>query len=547
MKSTRDLQELVELVTFLQKAVERQGRNVEVTGHLADLLSHYASLLASQGSLATAVNYLGNSQNEQVSSLRERLYVSLGHKPAYAQPHQARSRHPSTRQSFSSYPNQYNQTPVQPNPYNPPSQINNYQFNTGLPNPSNNQPWSTQSAYNPMPPVKPFSPGPTVPPLQPNRPPSVGSAHGGTGLPKSKYVLDPSVTTNPYGSSRNSYGGNPLLPSMSNPNNFQTNALSSNNPGSNSLYGSPTPLNPSVPPNPLQPSSLVPGVGSTNPTRLVPTQAPSGFQNQDYNQGTDANSFGQSAMNFLPPNAAPGWNDPPVVSKPNKPQQKPEANQQEPITHPIFGVAPTQQYPNNNGFLDPNQNMPYNQGSNFAPPPTGGAAPPQMFTPSMATSSSGNFNQPMSFNTNAINQTNFNQNAINAEYTPQTSNVQAEKPAPVQKGPIPEEHIHMKTVLDELRTKCSCAANNPQTKRKIDDVAKKLEALYDLLREHKLSPTALASLHQIVQLVQVGDYASGLSIHTQLVSGPDFSQIATFMPGIKVLLQCALQLQVYIR
>lgn len=28
--STRDLQELVELITFLQKAVERQGRKVEV-------------------------------------------------------------------------------------------------------------------------------------------------------------------------------------------------------------------------------------------------------------------------------------------------------------------------------------------------------------------------------------------------------------------------------------------------------------------------------------------------------------------------------------
>jgi hypothetical protein len=63
----------------------------------------------------------------------------------------------------------------------------------------------------------------------------------------------------------------------------------------------------------------------------------------------------------------------------------------------------------------------------------------------------------------------------------------------------------------------------------------------------QISQNTLQGLHQICKLVQAGDYAGGLSVHTQLVSGPDFSQIASFMPGIKVLLQCALQLGVYIR
>lgn len=63
----------------------------------------------------------------------------------------------------------------------------------------------------------------------------------------------------------------------------------------------------------------------------------------------------------------------------------------------------------------------------------------------------------------------------------------------------------------------------------------------------QLSANTLASLHQIVQLIQAGNYTGGLSVHTQLVSGPDFAQIASFMPGIKVLLQCALQLQIYLR
>lgn len=63
----------------------------------------------------------------------------------------------------------------------------------------------------------------------------------------------------------------------------------------------------------------------------------------------------------------------------------------------------------------------------------------------------------------------------------------------------------------------------------------------------QLSPTTLQGLHQIVQMVQIGDYTGGLSLHTQLVSGSDFSQIASFMPGLKVLLQSALQLQVYLQ
>jgi len=48
-------------------------------------------------------------------------------------------------------------------------------------------------------------------------------------------------------------------------------------------------------------------------------------------------------------------------------------------------------------------------------------------------------------------------------------------------------------------------------------------------------------------MVQIGDYTGGLNLHTQLVSGSDFSQIASFMPGLKVLLQSALQLQVYLQ
>lgn len=39
LKSTNNLQELVELVTFLQKAVERQGRKVEVSRNISWMCS----------------------------------------------------------------------------------------------------------------------------------------------------------------------------------------------------------------------------------------------------------------------------------------------------------------------------------------------------------------------------------------------------------------------------------------------------------------------------------------------------------------------------
>lgn len=63
----------------------------------------------------------------------------------------------------------------------------------------------------------------------------------------------------------------------------------------------------------------------------------------------------------------------------------------------------------------------------------------------------------------------------------------------------------------------------------------------------QLSGNTLEGLHQMVQLVQIGDYTRGLELHTKLVSGADFSQIASFMPGLKVLLQSALQLSVYLQ
>lgn len=73
-----------------------------------------------------------------------------------------------------------------------------------------------------------------------------------------------------------------------------------------------------------------------------------------------------------------------------------------------------------------------------------------------------------------------------------------------------------------------------------------MENIFKIIILFQLSPNTLGNLNQLISLVQAGDYANCLGLHTQMVSGVDFAQIASFMPGIKVLLQTSLQLQVYL-
>ena len=60
---------------------------------------------------------------------------------------------------------------------------------------------------------------------------------------------------------------------------------------------------------------------------------------------------------------------------------------------------------------------------------------------------------------------------------------QPEKQVAVEKGPIPAENQVIKTVLDSLLNKCLNATTAPTTKRKLEDVLKKQEILYDKLRD----------------------------------------------------------------
>ena len=63
----------------------------------------------------------------------------------------------------------------------------------------------------------------------------------------------------------------------------------------------------------------------------------------------------------------------------------------------------------------------------------------------------------------------------------------------------------------------------------------------------QLSQTVILGLHQIVQAVQQYDYHTALQVYTQMVSQGNFSEISSFMPGLKMLIQSAMQMNVYVQ
>lgn len=526
------MQDLVEIVAVLRTAMELRGNNVDISGSLANTLSQYAEFLASQGSLASAFTYLTNSQDEKLNELRDRLSVALGYKQLRSQPTDPRRASmpnqrglhaaSSTRQA----PYFYNQAQAAQSFAPNPASFSAASYNPSplVPTPAPiSAPIPAPVPMQTLPPTQPLS---GIPPLQvqPSMqgPPPGPSASPGV-LPRApsvtggssnrKYVLDPSVQSGSPG--YNPTSNFPSSGSMFNQSISQTQPqLYSTQP-----QGQAYPGQPQSQPFPGQPQ-----------TQSFPGQS----ANQQFS--TYGSGYGETQQDYfnaspLPPPPSsqppPGWNDPPAVknagrSKPPKTDVAAVA----PITHPLFGVVPQETAPPlnsmNGGYAD---TMVGNAGS-YGHPQQNVYQAPNVYQPQMMQAQMVNPHEQ-------------------TPPTPQFSRAKPEPPPP--KAPIPEEHVVLQTVFDELRNKCFQASNNPQAKKKLDDVARKLEALYDALRDMRLSNNTLQSLHQLMQMVQMGDYAGGLNLHTQLVSGPDFSQISSFMPGLKVLLQTALSLGVYLQ
>ncbi|XP_035847742.1 protein transport protein Sec31A isoform X5 [Sander lucioperca] len=216
-----------------------------------------------------------------------------------------------------------------------------------------------------------------------------------------------------------------------------------------------------------------------------------------------------------------GWNDPPALNRPSKKKPAPmNYTPPAPIMAPLGADPQAQPVPSG-----PPQAM--GQGPHGAQVPYSGMqqqlSPPPMNPAMPKTSMEGAPGAPT------------------GDVIQPLQSIPAEK---IMKKPIPDEHLVLKTTFEGLIQKCLAVATDPQTKRKLDDANKRLEALYDKLREQTLSPAIVGGLHNIARSIEARSYTEGLSIHTHIVSNSNFSETSAFMPVLKVVLTQANRLGV---
>ncbi|XP_021375424.1 protein transport protein Sec31A-like isoform X2 [Mizuhopecten yessoensis] len=496
------LQDLVEKVMVLRKAVSlSRGQEQEVTkGLLANKLNGYASLLAAQGSMETAMRYLGNSSEANLSILKDRLFHAL------EQSNYGVQAPPFPFNKVNLIPQ--GETPVQspthrtaPAAHSLSSRM--YQTHAGATFNTSTTGSKSYAAPNQYPTTTPYS------------------------------TMNGQASTNPGQGQGQSYGGQIYNPN-SMPSSTASNAASGASAPSKGPLSHKYPQYPQAMPSYDQAQQYGPGsygqqqyqpgytgqsMSSHTPYYGDSAANPAGSQmgsNQASNiynptntmtsvppQHAAASSTLPSQSSFMDHKPATAWNDPPLV-KDRKP--KSESHSQAPFTSPLYGMATESSN---------QQAMPADQGPPGAP----------------------------------VNYSNlYNPQEHQREVQAPPSNASVPEPVqPVAKQPIPSEHQVLQDIFGSLVNNCSSVASNAQMKRKLDDVSKKLEILYDRLRNEMLSQNVLLGLHQIVQAIQQYDYNTGIQVYTQMVSQGNFSEISSFMPGLKMLLQSAMQMQVYVQ
>ncbi|XP_062430285.1 protein transport protein Sec31A isoform X13 [Rhea pennata] len=273
---------------------------------------------------------------------------------------------------------------------------------------------------------------------------------------------------------------------------------------------------------PPPPGFVMPGAANPN---MPPQQATSGYNM--YLQAGARPAYPQRPQN--------GWNDPPALNRAAKKKKVPDNFMPPvPITSPIM-----------NPLADPQSQMqqppaptPPVGAPSFQPPhlPAGQPVLQNPYQP--APQSLGPCIVPP-----AVSKTS-TEGAPGAPIGNAIQHVQALPTEKITKKPIPEEHLILKTTFEALIQRCLLSASDPQTKRKLDDANKRLEFLYDKLREQTLSPTIISGLHNIVKSIETRNYMEGLNIHTHIVSTSNFSETSAFMPVLKVVLTQANKLGV---
>ncbi|XP_063271215.1 protein transport protein Sec31A isoform X10 [Prinia subflava] len=501
--SPLSLQDLIEKVVILRKAVQlTQAVDPNAMGALlAEKMSQYATLLAAQGSLAAALTFLpANTNQPNIVQLRDRLCRAQGELPVGQDGPKApceREPVPKGRAGPVAGRMQAPQVPAQ-------------QY--------------YQQGDNPPPPgfIMPGAVGPSMPPQQ---------------ATSSNYSMYSQAGTRPaypqtYQATQqySSGTGGPALYQPQQP--IAAPASAS--------YPSPAPnTNPSyLPSAPAMPSPLYPGQPQPSPTSLNPISSfpvpPSGTSFQHGRPGPPATSVAY-ALPTGPTGPQNGWNDPPTLNRAAKKKKVPDNFLPPvPITSPIMNPLADLQSP----MQQPQAPAVPSSAPSFQPPhlPAGQMVLQGGFQP--ASQPLGPSIMPPTASKPSM------EGAPGAPIGNAIQHVQALPTEKITKKPIPEEHLILKTTFEALIQRCLLSASDPQTKRKLDDANKRLEFLYDKLREQTLSPTIISGLHNIVKSIETRNYQEGLNIHTHIVSTSNFSETSAFMPVLKVVLTQANKLGV---
>ncbi|XP_035391313.1 protein transport protein Sec31A isoform X3 [Electrophorus electricus] len=535
------LQDLVEKVVVLQKAVEKtQGGVAPTVGTLlAEKMSQYANLLASQGSLHTAMSYLPtNTTQVAVLQLHERLSRALGQHSAVLAVDAVPQRNRQQACPAAAPPQAYTPLQAQPRltPQPTPAALAQQYYQQGR------AACTVTSWSNQTPTVLPSVPRPLDPAKDQAEP--VPAAFG----------LQSHICTSPAAPSPFMYSQQyqiypqvqPFTPGAGGPTIYQPfQYFSSTDPSiphpPSSSAAVPFYTHQFMHPTCSQPASSVFSGPPHLPAGLSTSSAPplssssSSFSPPSFSSGVSFQYGGPgSPIAYFPPSPTGasggiiqdvtwilegpqnGWNDPPTLKRGLKKKKIPENyTPPAPITAPI--MAPLGD-PQQTAGMQPPQPQPQQ--------PTGVPSP---FTPIQQ--------QPLGLTVrNPTIPTMTMEGAPGAptgEVVQPMQSLPAEK---IMKKPIPDEHLILKTTFEGLIQKCLAAASDPQTKRKLDDANKRLESLYDKLREQTLSPFIVGGLHSLARSIESHAYADGLNIHTHIVSNSNFSETSAFMPVLKVVL-----------
>nr|XP_031288774.1 protein transport protein Sec31A isoform X4 [Camelus dromedarius] len=548
------LQDLIEKVVILRKAVQlTQAMDASTVGVLlAEKMSQYANLLAAQGSIAAALAFLPENTNQpNIVQLRDRLCRAQG-EPVPGQ--QESSKIPYERQQLPkgrpgpvAGHTQMPRVPTQQ--YYPHVRIAptvttwSNKTPTALPShPPAASPSDTQGE-NPPPPgfimhgnvnpnvaaaQLPTSPGhmhtqvppyPQPQPYQPAQKYSFGT--GGSAVYRPQQPIAPSAS--------NAYPNTPYIPSASSYS------------GQSQLYtaqhqASPPASSPtaSFPPPPASGASFQhggPGAPPSSSAYALPpgtTGTLPAASELPASQRTENQSMQDQASILEGPQN--GWNDPPALNRVPKKKKMPENFMPPvPITSPIMNPLGDLQ----SQMLQQQPSAPLSSQASFPQPHLPGGQPFHGVQQPL-----GQPGMPPSFSKPNI------EGAPGAPIGNTIQHVQSLPTEKITKKPIPDEHLILKTTFEDLIQRCLSSASDPQTKRKLDDASKRLEFLYDKLREQTLSPTIISGLHNIARSIETRNYAEGLTIHTHIVSTSNFSETSAFMPVLKVVLTQANKLGV---